>query len=139
MVREIQTSSGGSFSFPGLPAGEYVVTISGFPEDLQFPTTSKPASLQKGSGSAKVDFFGTIRTDAAIQGMVIVEGIGLEGISVSLSGPDPGLSQPTPRAYFTFEQLKRGTYTVAISGFDPSHLCFSHSPRRAWMPRAEAP
>ena len=124
VVRETQTSSGGSFSFPGLPAGEYVVTISGYPEDLQFPTTAKPASLQKGSASARVDFFGTIRTDASIQGMVIVEGIGLEGISVSLSGPDPRSFTTDSQGLFAFSQLKRGSYTVAISGFDPAFYAF---------------
>lgn len=124
VVREAQTSSGGSFSFPGLPAGVYTVTISSYPEDIQFPTTTRPASLREGSASVRIDFFGTIRTDASIQGMVAVEESGLKGISVSLSGPDPRSLTTDSLGQFTFSQLKRGSYTVAISGFDPSLYAF---------------
>lgn len=119
-----QTSASGSFTFPGLPVGSYVVTINGFPEDVEFSTTAKSADLHQGKGSARVDFTGARKRDAAIRGAVTVEGTGLEDVTISLAGPESRSSATDSQGAFGFENLMRGVYTVTLSGFDPGLHAF---------------
>jgi len=125
VVRDAQTTASGSFSFPGLPEGSYVVAISGFPEDVEFTTTSKSASLSQGQASATLDFSGIVRRDGAISGTVQVEGTGLAGASVTLSGPESRTATTDGQGAFAFSQLRRGTYSATLSGFDPAFYAFS--------------
>ncbi len=124
IARTVQTNASGSFFFPGLPSGSYVVAIDGFPEDIEFTTTAKPADLHQGKGSARVDFNGAKKRDGAIFGSVAVEGVGLEGMTISLSGPEATTSTTDSQGTFAFEGLRRGVYTVTLSGFDPGFHAF---------------
>jgi hypothetical protein len=119
-VRIVQTTGTGAFSFTGLPAGNYLVEITEYPEDVEFTTTSKPASLHRGKGAAKVDFKGAKKRDGAIAGTVTMEGVGMEGMSISISGPESRSSTTDSQGAFRLDQLIRGAYTVTLTGFDPS-------------------
>ncbi len=120
-----QTSTTGGFSFRDLPVGDYVVEIAGFPEHVEFSVTTKTASLKKGSGHAKVDFTGAKKRDAGIQGIVTVEGTGLAGIGVSVTGPESRTSTTTAQGSFSISGLIRGVYSVAVSGYDPTIYAFN--------------
>jgi hypothetical protein len=123
-TRTLQTSATGAFSFPGLPEGSYLVEIAGYPEDVEFTATSKSASIHRGKASARVDFNGAKKRDGAISGTVTMEGAGMEGVSVSVSGPELRSTTTDSQGVFAFDQLKRGVYTVTLSGFDPAFHSF---------------
>jgi hypothetical protein len=114
-----QTSGSGAFSFTGLPEGQYSVTIAGFPQDIEFSVTSKPATVAKGSPTARVDFNGSKKRDASIGGLVTMEGSGMAGVTISLSGPESRSILTGAQGGFLFEQLRRGEYSAVLSGFDP--------------------
>ncbi|MGD2120488.1 MAG: fibronectin type III domain-containing protein [Gemmatimonadota bacterium] len=119
-----QTTSTGAFSFLGLPEGEYLVTIAGFPEDVEFSITTKAAMLAKGTTSARVDFNGSKKRDASIGGKVNLEGSGLAGMTISLSGPESRSTVTDGQGAYSFDQLRRGTYSVELTGFDPAVHAF---------------
>lgn len=119
-VRETRTSTTGGYSFSDLPAGVYQVAIEEFPEYVEFSATSKPAKVGRGSGAAEVDFRGSKKTDAGIAGTVMIGGTGAEGLTLSISGPESRSSSSDSQGGFEFKNLKRGVYTVIISGFDPT-------------------
>ncbi len=119
-----QTSSTGAFSFAGLPAGEYRVGIAGFPEDVEFSITEKTVVLAEGKATARVDFQGSKKRDASVGGMVTVEGSGLAGMTISLSGPEIRSVGTDTQGNYSFDQLRRGTYSVALTGFDPAPHSF---------------
>ena len=58
--------------------------------------------------------------DASISGEVTIEEVGLEGVDVTLSGPESRSFNTDARGAFSFSQLKRGTYTLVLWGFDPA-------------------
>ena len=119
-TRTVQTSTNGAFSFPGLPKGDYVVEITGYPEDVEFPATSKPASIHEYGAAARVDFNGAIKRDGAISGTVTMEGAGMGGVDISVTGPEIRSTTTDSQGAFTLDQLKRGVYTLTLTGFDPA-------------------
>ncbi len=119
-VRSVQTSATGTFTFPDLSPGNYRVEIDGYPEAVEFTTTAIPTSVQVGKAPAKVNFKGTTKSDGSIGGTVTMEGAGLEGVTVSISGPETRSSTTDSQGAFGFDQVKRGVYTVTLSGFDPA-------------------
>ena len=80
------TDDSGQYAFTGLRMGSYSVEISGFNNDeIGFSNTSSAVTV--GVGESKiVSFDGTYLRTAGIQGQVSVEGVGLEGVMVSLAG-----------------------------------------------------
>ncbi len=65
-----------------------------------------------------------IRT-ASLTGMVSVEGVGLPGVTVSISGRQDAQMQTDGQGQYTFTGLRAGNYTIEISGFDPTDVAFS--------------
>ncbi len=57
--------------------------------------------------------------DASISGRVLVGETPLGGVGISLSGPETSQAQTDAQGAFSFSQLKRGTYSLVLSGFDP--------------------
>jgi len=114
------TDAGGQYSFSGLAASDYTVTISDFPEDVSFETVSMDVEVEVGEvGSA--DFTGHFIRTSAVEGQVIIEGEGLAGVTVTLSGgPAEEMSTMLTDAdgMYRFEELRPGNYTVSISDFD---------------------
>ncbi len=115
-----ETDANGGFSFPGLRAGAYVVTISGFPEDVSFETSSLEVEVGVGEvGNA--DFTGHFIRTSAVEGRVAIEGEGLAGVTVTLAGGPSEESHTTTTdadGAYRFEELRPGDYVVSISDFD---------------------
>ncbi len=116
---ETATDDSGQYSFTGLRAGTYAVEISGFDAgEVGFSSTSGAATV--GVGESKVvSFDGTYLRTAGIVGQVSVDGDGLEGVTVTLSGHDEEATEMTDTGgLYSFLKLRSGTYQIAISGYD---------------------
>ncbi|MCY3705857.1 MAG: carboxypeptidase-like regulatory domain-containing protein [Gammaproteobacteria bacterium] len=120
MGETMETAEDGGFAFTGLRAGTYTVTISDFPEDISFETVSVEVEVEVGEvGSA--DFTGHFIRTSAVEGQVVIEGEGLAGVTVTLSGgpADESYTMLTDAdGMYRFEELRPGDYTVSISDFD---------------------
>ncbi|MYC98787.1 MAG: hypothetical protein F4X13_05905 [Gammaproteobacteria bacterium] len=120
MGETMETGEDGGFMFTGLRAGTYTVTISDFPEDVSFETVSVEVEVEVGEvGSA--DFTGHFIRTSAVEGQVVIEGEGLAGVTVTLSGgpADESYTMLTDAdGMYRFEELRPGEYTVSISDFD---------------------
>ena len=121
------TDNNGQYAFTGLRMGSYSVEISGFDSDeVGFSNTA--ASVAVGVGESKiVSFDGTYLRTAAIMGQVSIEGVGLEGVNVSLAGGPDGADMTTmtdAAGLYTFAKLRAGDYAVGISGYDTDEYEF---------------
>ena len=120
MGETMETGMDGGFAFTGLRAGTYTVTISNFPEDVSFETVSVEVEVEVGEvGSA--DFTGHFIRTSAVEGQVIIDGEGLQGVLVTLAGgpADENFTMTTDvDGMYRFEDLRPGDYTVSISDFD---------------------
>ena len=115
------TDDNGQYAFTGLRMGSYSVEISGFDSDeIGFSNTASAVTV--GVGESKiVSFDGTYLRTAGIQGRVSVEGEGLEGVTVSLSGGPDGVDETATTdaaGQYSFARLRAGDYQVGISGYD---------------------
>ena len=120
------TDNNGQYAFTGLRAGTYGVEISGFDMDeVGFGSVSSSATV--GVGESKIiSFDGTYLRTAGIMGQVSVEGVGLEGVTVTMTGEGEDETDVTDAGgLYGFSKLKAGDYSVAISGFDPDEVEFS--------------
>lgn len=119
------TDASGRYAFTGLRAGAYEVAISGFDADaVGFSSTSKGATVDVGE-SQVLSFDGTYLRTAGIVGRVSVEGDGLAGVTVSLSGSESRTATTDQAGQYAFNELRAGTYQVGISGFDADDYEFS--------------
>ena len=120
------TDNSGQFAFTGLRAGTYSVEISGFDSD-EVGFGSLMSSATVGVGESKIiSFDGTYLRTAGIMGQVSVEGVGLAGVTVTMTGEGEDETDVTDAGgLYGFSKLKAGTYSVAISGYDPDEVEFT--------------
>lgn len=118
------TSGGGNYSFPNLEAGNYTVTISGFPADVQFDQTSGTTVVATAGRAQVVDFGGDYIRTASVNGTVSVNDMGIEGVSVSLSGTESASGSTGADGTFNVGNLRMGSYTVTISGYPEPRYVF---------------
>ena len=113
------TNRSGGFEFAGLTSGNYTVTISDFPSDVSFTSTSQ--SLFLGVNETRtVDFQGTYIRTSSITGVITAEGAGLSGVTVTLSGTESRTTTTDRAGAYAFTELRAGSYTVTISGYPES-------------------
>ncbi len=132
MGETARTGMDGGFAFAGLRAGRYTVEISGYPEDVTFETGLMEVEVEAGEvGNA--DFTGRYVRTSAVEGRVVVEGEGLSGVTVALSG---GPAEESRRAttdadgMYRFGELRAGAYEVSIAGgFDAEDYEFASTSR----------
>ena len=120
------TDNNGQYAFTGLRAGTYAVEISGFDMDeVGFGSVSSSATV--GVGESKIiSFDGTYLRTAGIMGQVSVEGVGLPNVTVTMTGEGEDETDVTDAGgLYGFSKLKAGSYSVAISGFDPDEVEFT--------------
>ncbi len=115
------TDDNGQYAFTGLRMGSYSVEISGFDNDeIGFAGTASAVTVGVGE-SRIVSFQGTYLRTAGIQGRVSVQGEGVEGVTVSLSGGPDAVDETTTTdaaGQYSFARLRAGDYAVGISGYD---------------------
>ena len=68
------TDGSGSYSFAGVPAGAYTVSISGGPSDATFSSTAKPATISSAGQVVTVNFDGQFIRTSGIFGAVRAAG-----------------------------------------------------------------
>ena len=128
-MAEPQSTMEGGFAFTGLRAGSYTVTISGYPDDVKFETPSMTVEVGVGD-VGMANFEGAYIRTAAVEGRVIIEGEGLAGVTVTLTG-GPGNDSYTKltgdNGEYAFTELRPGDYQVSISGYDPDDYEFASS------------
>ncbi len=135
---ETATDESGQYSFTGLRAGTYSVEISGFDSgEIGFSSTSGAATV--GVGESKVvSFDGTYLRTAGIVGQISVDGEGLAGVTVTLSGHGEEATEVTDAGgLYSFSQLRSGTYQVAISGYDADDYEFEVTSKTATIATGE--
>ena len=111
------TDAAGQYSFAKLRGGDYAVGISGYDtDDYEFEVTSQNVTVALGE-TANVPFEGVLLRTAGISGRVSVEGIGLEGVMVTLSMADADdmTAMTDAGGLYAFAGLAAGDYTVAIA------------------------
>ena len=111
------TDAAGQYSFAKLRAGAYAVGISGYDtDDFEFEVTSQNVTVALGE-TANVPFEGVLLRTSGISGRVSVEGIGLEGVMVTLSMADAEdmTAMTDAGGLYAFAGLAAGDYTVAIA------------------------
>ncbi len=119
------TAAGGNYSFSGVAGGAYTVTISGYPTDVTFSSTSKAATIKTAGQSVPVNFSGSYIRTSSIVGTVTAGGTGIAGVSVSATGPGGTQNKVTDaNGNFNITGLRAGSYTVSISDI-PSGYTFA--------------
>ena len=124
--RSVTTNSAGQFSFDELRRGDYAVGISGYNTDqVSFDVTSQSVTVAYGE-TANVPFEGILLRTAGIEGTVMVEGVGpIANVTVTISGEGESKDATTDNmGVYSFENLRAGEYSVAISGFDDDEYGF---------------
>ena len=114
------TNAAGQYAFSMLKSGTYQVgIINPDPDDYEFETTSKTATIATGE-TANVPFEGTLLRTAGIAGRVSVEGMGLDGVTVTLAfGSEQSTAETANGGQYSFAGLAAGTYVLTITNPDP--------------------
>ncbi len=119
------TAGGGSYRFDNIEPGTYTVSIAGFSAEASFDATSMSVTVGTTGGVATANFSGTYIRTASVRGSVTVEGTGLAGVTVSLSGMADNQATTSATGEYSFTGLRAGRYSVQISGFDADEVAFS--------------
>ena len=122
------TSTAGTYSFGGVPAGSHTVTISNLPANADCPVTSRTVVISSSSRQATADFACTVLR-ATIQGTVRADGVGIPGANVTLTGPNSGTTVTDATGEFGFAELNGGSYSVSISDISSVAYSFSETSR----------
>jgi hypothetical protein len=124
---ESVTPVNGAYSFTGVAAGAYTVTIAGFDANATFSSTSKAVTITANAQVATVNFAGSWVRTSAVLGSVAAGGVGLPGVNVSLTGVETKSTVTSSEGTYSFTGLRAGTYTVAISGFAANVYAFANA------------
>ena len=116
------TTASGAFTFAGVAAGSYTVTISGFSSGVSFPSTTQAAVVTAG-GTATVSFAGSEIKNSIIAVTVAGSTGPLASVNVSISGAGTGTKVTDATGVVSFTGLAAGSYTVTISGTPAGQMC----------------
>ena len=118
------TNDAGYYMVDELHAGDYAVAISDFDaNEYEFEATTQSISVGLRE-TATVAFQGELLRTAGISGRVSVEGMGLDGIMVTLSGDADMMAETADGGQYAFTGLAAGDYMVAIAGWDEDAYSF---------------
>ncbi len=124
--RSETTNSAGQYAFSKLKSGTYQVAITNpDPDDYEFETTSKTATIATGE-VANVPFEGTLLRTAGIAGRVSLDdGMGLDGVTVTLAGAAEATTATSNGGQYSFAGLAAGTYVLSIANPNPTAYNFA--------------
>ena len=118
------TNDAGYYMVDELHAGDYAVAISDFDaNEYEFEATTRSISVGLRE-TATVAFQGELLRTAGISGRVSVEGMGLDGVMVTLSGDADMMAETADGGQYAFTGLAAGDYMVAIEGWDTLAYAF---------------
>ncbi len=118
------TNDAGYYMVDELHAGDYAVAISDFDaNEYEFEATTQSISVGLRE-TATVAFQGELLRTAGISGRVSVEGVGLDGVMVTLSGDADMTAETADGGQYAFTGLAAGDYMVAIAGWDEDAYSF---------------
>ena len=118
------TNDAGYYMVDRLHAGDYAVAISDFDAtEYEFPATTESISVGLRE-TETVAFQGELLRTAGISGRVSVEGMGLDGILVTMSGDAAATALTADGGQYSFAGLAGGDYKVAIAGWDEAAYSF---------------
>ena len=119
------TDGSGAFTFTGVAAGSYTVTISGFASDATFTATVQSATISSQGQVATTNFDGAYVRTSAILGSVAAGGDGLSGVSVAISGMSSAGTTTDGNGQYSFSGLRAGSYTVEMMNPSASTYAFA--------------
>ena len=115
IVGAAATGADGGHTFSNLLQGLYLVQISGADAEIDFLTTALPVTALTDM-TAEANFPGTINRTASIGGTVTIDGAGMAGVMVMLSGDEGDQTRETDAdGAYSFAGLRRGDYEVSIT------------------------
>ena len=119
------TDSDGTYLVENLHAGDYSVVISGYDtNEYGFEPTTETVSVGLRE-TLEVAFQGELLRTAGVSGRVSVDGMGIPGVTVTLTGEEDREPQNTNAdGQFGFSGLAAGDYTLTISGYDAVEYAF---------------
>ena len=124
------TDVDGMYRFEDLRPGDYTVSIiNPDTRDYEFAATSQDVSVDLDE-TGTVSFTGVLLRTSGISGRVSVEGMGLDGITVTLSGAADATRTTDAGGQYSFSGLAAGDYTVTIAVDDPAYVFDSMSQDR---------
>lgn len=122
-----RTDAAGAYTFSELRAGDYSLDISGYDADeYEFDVTSTTVTLAGGE-TANVPFEGFLLRSAEITGRVTGDGVGLDSVTVILSGAASDTTTTADGGRYRFAGLRPGVYKVEITGYDAATYRFDNT------------
>lgn len=118
----------GTFAFTSVLEGQYTVSITGLSAEVQFAQTTSAVTVAGGQ-TATIAFTGTFVRTASISGTVLIDGVGFQGVTLTLSGVETGTAISGVNGEFSFPGLRAGTFTVTLSDL-PADLTFAITERQ---------
>ena len=135
----MMTADDGSYSFSGLRRGDYTVSVTNPNADMySFPTTSRAVSVAIGQAHTDVSFAGTMIRRGSISGQVSVEGMGLDSVTVTLSGAHDATTMTDASGQYAFSGLGGGSYTVSMTNPSEVKYTFEHTSADVMIGNAES-
>ena len=140
VIGEMVTDEDGGYGFADLLAAIYRIEIAGFDEEHDFPATRWQGAVATDE-TAEVNFDASIIRTAGVSGVVAVNGGGLMGVKVTLTGDqaprDYGIETGTDGSY-VFDGLRKGSYVVSIKNPDEDMYDFPAVSRRVSLAVGQA-
>ena len=133
------TGEDGGYMFDELLAGVYRVDLGPTDDEYDFSTKTQTGAVAT-DDTAMWDFDADIIRTASVSGMVTVDGDGMVGVMVMLTG-DHGTEMDTVTASdggYMFEGLRKGSYTVSIMNPDDDMYDFPTTSRMVRLAVAQA-
>ena len=118
------TNDAGYYMVDELHAGVYTVAITDYDEnEYEFEATTRTIDVGLRT-TATVAFQGDLLRTGGISGRVSVGGMGLDGITVTLSGDADDEMMTADGGQYAFTGLAEGDYAVEIEGWDDDLYAF---------------
>ena len=118
------TDSDGTYLVENLHAGDYSVVISGYDtREYGFDPTTETVSVGLRE-TLEVAFQGTLLRTAGVSGRVSVDNVGMDNVTVTLTGEEDREMETDADGQFGFTGLAAGDYTLTISGYDAVEYAF---------------